>query len=114
MSKEKNKRVLMAALKNIVDNPPSKTSMSGICGWVSAFVGYHYDKQRSATVALLSNYWCDWEHYSGNENYPIAHPTELAGYAYNMLDLWDLTTEYGQRRMNLVKYIIERLEKELE
>lgn len=114
MGIKKNKKILLAALKHIIDNPPNKTSVAGICGWVSAFVGYHDDKQRAATVALLSHYWCDWAHYSGDENYPIDHPDEPAGYAYNMLDLWDLTTEYGQRRMNLVKYIIEQLEKELE
>lgn len=114
MSTEKNKRTLLDALKNIIDNPPNKTSVSGICGRVSAYVGYNNDVHRAKVVALLSNYWGDWEHYSGNENYPVDHPDENAGYAYNMLDLWDLTTEYGQRRMNLVKYIIERLEKELE
>jgi len=56
-----------------------------------------------------------WPEYSGHKEYPVPHSDYDPESAYNESDdlLWDMDTEYGQARMRLLNFLIERAEEEI-
>jgi len=59
---------------------------------------------------ILDYYFEQWEHFSGNIEYPIeGSPDE-----YGMQgDMWDETNEWGKLRWDLLDYLIERIENDI-
>lgn len=51
-----------------------------------------------------------WEHYSGQPDFPVPHPTLSPYLAYmNTENRWDRDTEYGALRWNLLAHVIRNL-----
>lgn len=78
-------------------------SFDGIC----AAIPYIDQKARRLFRDTAPNVYREWEHFSGDLNYPVAHPgpeltAEAAWWACN--NLWE--GEYGQRRIELLKLLI--------
>lgn len=81
-----------------------RTINTGICDQISftlsgTFHGY-----------ILKPIVMQWQYYSGNIIFPIAHPTLSAVDAYCKCELWDKNTEYGRRRYELLDLLIARCE----
>lgn len=54
-----------------------------------------------------------WPEYSGDEAYPVPHPTCDPRDAFNDTEnLWDTSTEYGRARYRLLDFLIECAEQE--
>lgn len=103
------KAELLEALKQIRERPEPRV---GIC--------YQLDAQSCSDER--ADYWRskvrdlfqEWPQFSGSAEFPVPHPTEPAGIAYNSTwNMWDRRTKYGQARWDLLEFCISELEKEL-
>jgi hypothetical protein len=58
--------------------------------------------------------WQNWKHHSGNIAYPIPSTNRLFTnrdiYWMTCIDKWDLNTEYGRLRHDLLQYTIKFIE----
>ena len=93
----------------------------GICG--SVFDYFAVNRTADCSVSLrwaqdyLTQLFAKWPKHSGDKVYPVPHPTESSGTAYDDAEetesLWDPSTEYGALRWELLEFCISELEKEL-
>lgn len=86
---------LLEQLIRIRDNPPH---YGGICSVLQV-------SDRMLTHKLMR----EWPKFSGNPTFPVPHPTKDPEIAYIEDYLWDLDTEYGRNRMELVNWLISQL-----
>jgi hypothetical protein len=59
---------------------------------------------------ILEYYFEQWEHFSGNIEYPIEGCLDEYAAQNNM---WDETTKWGKLRWELLDYLIERIEDDI-
>lgn len=126
-------KALLGYLKGIRDNGPFEF-MGGICHNVSImrrkleyseFLIAGEGKPHSSfdLTTRLAELWVDWPHYSGNEKYPVPVPEGHGGWLHtsahqhvsNEEQIFNRTTHmwfdaYGELRLDLLHYLIERLE----
>lgn len=67
-------------------------------------------------VGIMRDACIGWEHYSGNDIYPIDHPIDTSddGYINERRNLSLYTGEYGRRRLELAQRMIGIIKKRLE
>lgn len=90
---------------------------NGLCSYLKLSLNYQENK-------LIKSYSETWGHYSGSYTYPIPadysfnpvqEPVEIYGvYQRRGLNFIDPETEYGRLRLDLVRYWLECINKELE
>lgn len=122
------KAAVLAALKTLRDAPDTIDITSGLCSNVDSILGAEEQGyRRRAFYAVIES----WPFYSGDPVYPIpptradagcdveryhTHPRTLAMRAFDDVlmseepDFWDVSTEYGQMRWELLDWLIATLE----
>lgn len=70
----------------------------------------------SRVYCEMRPYFRTWRHFSGNYSYPVPGSDGFSPkYRYDNTDnVWDLTTEYGQLRVDLLKHIIAEMTRQIE
>lgn len=103
------KAKMLEALKQIREQPKPRT---GICYQLDA--QSCSDENASYWRSKLQGLFRRWPQFSGSADFPVPHPTEPAGIAYNSTqNMWDRRTKYGRARWDLLEFCISELEKEL-
>ncbi|ALY07231.1 hypothetical protein VmeM32_00245 [Vibrio phage vB_VmeM-32] len=83
----------------------------------------HGRDPQSRSMGICSRLHCEtkpyfrkWSHFSGNYGYPVPSTDERSPMCmYNDCDnMWDLATEYGQLRVDLLKHIIAEMTRQIE
>ena len=111
-----DKKLLLKALKSIDIN---KASRFGICGNVGICLSEKcgIDLHEGVLLGMLKPYFSRWPDFSGSCTYPVPHPILMPkeGYEFSVINhnMFDMTTEYGKSRCNLLDFIIAELEKEI-
>lgn len=59
---------------------------------------------------IIGVIWRSWEHYSGNESYPVPSTAMSPVIAYWKCKRWSKKSEYGKMRFKLLDYLIEQVE----
>lgn len=86
-----------------------------ICCRVSEFI-YDYDVNYRCINAWVNILMAQWPKHSGDDLYPVPHPTMSPCDAWcdvNNTDRWDPETEYGRNRRELCAYLATRLRDDL-
>lgn len=78
---------------------PIREDRYGICGMV--------DADLSPIIGVI---WKNWEHYSGNESFPVPSTAMSPAIAYFQCKRWSKRSQYGQMRYKLLDYLIEQVE----
>ena len=92
----------------IRENGPSRNG-NGICGNVEDAMPDLPPDDFYRAINLLDKAIQRWPKHSGNDAFPVPHPTLHPVLAYNSRALWDKTTPYGQARWELLEFLIEEL-----
>lgn len=94
----------------------------GICTNIGVYLKYrHGVKIESGTAQILRSFWGDWEHFSGDNWFPVPrnkHDKYTRGdaefYAQlqysKIINMYDKNTEYGQLRWELIDHLIYKME----
>lgn len=119
---------VLAALKSLKDNPETLDLEMGLCANVDAQLG---PVHRYCRTLVLSGLVTLWPLYSGDPVYPIPPSRQDAGcdekrydcgmptHSMRIFDetlykedpnMWDVSTEYGQLRWELLEWLITTLE----
>lgn len=104
------KAELLEALKKV-----ERKGFFGICYNLSSVL--FEDENCNVLLQMFYEMFVDWPKYSGNVCYPVPHPDYPkdpgeAGWMFNNADrLWE--GPYGELRIELLDFCIEKLEKEL-
>lgn len=102
------KAKLLEALKQIREQPNPRI---GICHQLALRCS---DESADYWRSKLRGLFREWPQFSGNADFPVPHPTELACIAYNSTqNMWNRRTKYGRARWDLLEFCISELEKEL-
>lgn len=94
-------------LRYLGDGGMPETSIFGICNNVD-------NKFGSGTHYLFVKYYEGWDLFSGDELFPVSHPSETAYQAYfnsSSDENWT-TGEYARRRRDLCKYLADCIERD--
>ena len=98
----------LARLKAVKAEP---VTFLGICGNVVEPIGW--DDRCESYTDEISSILATWDHYSGNETFPIPSTDESMDASAMYLtagDYWDTKTEYGRLRYEALNYIITVVE----
>lgn len=108
------KQLTLDALQLVALNGPREVD-SGIC-WAVEDKVFDIDPEVSLTAVgrVLCEAFKKWPKFSGNPAFPIPTGEENVSSMYYRLDnLWDMDTQYGRDRWELLKFCIEQLEAEI-
>lgn len=84
------------------------------CWFNTAGICYHLDYHAGGLAqSVMREYVRDWEHYSGSIVYPVPHENGAARGYENTTFMFNPLTKYGRMRINLLNYLIKRLEEDL-
>jgi hypothetical protein len=88
-----------------------KCPTNGICYSVELLLPDHLTPHEvDSALMLLARTMRRWPKKSGDECYPVPHPTRDPYAAYSdRTDMWDKTTPYGQARWELLDFLIGEL-----
>lgn len=82
----------------------------GIC----SLIRHNFDGTYGVALNTLQRHYNDWPHYNGNKNFPVPHPTMEPDDAFLTIDnIWDLDTEYGRLRHDLLQHCMARLREDI-
>ena len=85
----------------------------GICNAVVR--GMSSPESRTGCLMLLMDLAEEWPEFSGNARYPVPHPTMRPNEAFDLVpveDMWSPESAYGAARLDLLDWLIARLEAE--
>jgi hypothetical protein len=104
------KQEVVALLLDIkVDGP--MYSSNGICDQLTKTLPFPY----GIILRVLEPCFYSWPLYSGDQTFPVPHPTKSPENAYldTKGNLWDKNTEYGRNRWSLLEHCISQLQIQL-
>lgn len=104
---------LLEALRELPPHPDSGSRSLGICAYLEERIPDFYVLPGGARAIFCSLY-VQWPLYSGDMVYPVpsAEEGQLPQAAYYLSgDMW--AGDYGELRMQLVRWCIEQLEAQL-
>jgi hypothetical protein len=111
-----HKTLLLNALIDVRDSGPQYPNC-GICTNVQESKWYrpHDFEVRRQFNNCMRGLMQSWPLYAGDLVHPVPHPELSASEAYHhsKIAFWDFYAEYGQNRWNLLHYMIEKLEEEI-
>lgn len=101
--------------------PLGISKMYGVCSNTEIFLKNVNGIRLEISVSkILSNFWQDWEHFSGHNDYPVpanrylrktSIVEALAKDEYSITrDMYDESTEYGKLRWELIDHLIYKME----
>lgn len=110
--------MLLEALIAIRDNPKWRKHCIGICAAVQEYITdgntgrYVYFREDESVLYRVMN---QWPKHSGDREFPIKVVGSGPGSQQYIKcnDKWNKTTQYGQLRWELLEWLIDKLEKEL-
>ena len=89
----------------------------GICSLVRTATPF-FARPYTELYPMLKAVFKSWDKYSGEEDYPVPHPTRSPGNAYEMtinlhdhMAMWDRLTPYGANRRELLTHCINEVSK---
>ena len=119
---QSNTELLLEALLSIRETPVEDRGNNGICGLVSTYVYNKYIKEYGEERAdevdhiddevqeALIDLFEEWPEYSGYSGFPIAGLNGSPTHTYFRLNKW--SGSYGEARIRLLNWLIQRLQHE--
>lgn len=109
-------RQLRDCLIYIRDNPIELTMDEGICGNINKYFSKRGFILAPIESARIRQFFMDWPQHSGNRHFPVPDPdnpgVKQAEVKYMLTcDMWNQNTEYGQLRMTMLEYCINRMKR---
>lgn len=103
--------LLAKAARDVLTSYLEGAQYRGICGVLSEKLGSHKYKE---LLPWLLKQFMRWPKFSGQMHYPVPHPIASADDAYDRCDHYTESTEYGDNRRELVNFLIDKLDAEVE
>lgn len=113
--------MLLDALQMLQTNGPVSQDQ-GICGNTQYILSEHMLWDDLADAELddwLCFVWPQWEYWTGDYCFPVPasranRNLEDASDAYGLFEEWDVSTEYGQLRNDLLNHCIDTLQEAID
>lgn len=104
-SRPETAQALLAGMKRLRENGPESRHL-GICWNLQHATTYQGDGYYA--YGAVSDLAVGWPKHRGNPAFPVPQSVGM-----NLTDVWDLDTQYGRDRWELLDWIIERAEESL-
>lgn len=107
-----DKKDVLACLISLKFKIPSRSL--GICGNVDIVATAN--KQYYAFLEYFNDIWRGWPKFSGDNSFPVSSPSYVNSFEtyMNHADYWDLASVYGRNRYELLEYLINFIQNDIE
>lgn len=111
------KEWLLDALQSVRVGGPTQPN-TGLCKNVRVAMGVDWlSKEWEQVASWMHRAYPKWPKYSGNVTFPVPGGANIYDFHREhqpIGSMWDRNTEYGRLRLELLDFLIEQLESEIE